>query len=327
MKRLLIAIMLAILPAVAFSQTTTYVRIGGEWGTFTLTEAKRVRYGTDIPATCTDNASGMPAGCWIENLLQAGTHPCGPASFGNRDPARGVIKQCERIDTTAAVEPPVTQPPLPTAIPVPACHVGEQEAREMKFTKEPAGDLAFMLAPMDTANFILTWACEYSGMLYPHGLAGFKSDMKHFVGLTSWITATREEKNAIWQRAVKCNTLMTTAECEPYRVLDAKLKAQMGVVRAVTVPTPAPAWKVAPNGTSPSRPVYPFVQTATGGVGIGPVAPNTMRVAVGQPCNCVANMVKAGTTTYCSVAGLDNHASTLVPKAKLSNVGAICKLP
>lgn len=77
---------------------------------------------------------------------------------------------------------------------------------------------------------------------------------------------------------------------------------------------PKPAFVVAANGTSASRPAY----LVSGGVR---TTTASGRVAVGEPCDCAA--FKSG--SYCSVSGRENVETPAVDQ--LANSAAICAAP
>ncbi|MGJ7582622.1 hypothetical protein ACSFA3_20790, partial [Variovorax sp. RHLX14] len=93
-------------PAAAVTTTAQLSMLTGQTGTFTLTSAANIVYGTGTKL--------------VEKLLAAGTYNCGDQLFG--DPAPGVNKQCY-FSTTVAAAPAVTTPivtaPAAPAAPAP----------------------------------------------------------------------------------------------------------------------------------------------------------------------------------------------------------------
>ena len=84
-------------PTTSPTTTASLSMLTGQTGTFTLTSAANIVYGTGTKL--------------VEKLLAAGTYTCGDQLFG--DPAPGVNKQCYFSTTAAAA--PVATPPVVTA--------------------------------------------------------------------------------------------------------------------------------------------------------------------------------------------------------------------
>lgn len=80
-----------------------WTHLANEHASFTLAEARSVRYGC------------ATTGCtWIERSFAAGTHGCNTFTFGS-DPAPGVVKVCE-VNGEIVVENPPPPPPANSAL-------------------------------------------------------------------------------------------------------------------------------------------------------------------------------------------------------------------
>ena len=80
--------------ALETTTTSTWKWIANEWGKFTLSSQRTVRYGV--------------TGKWVQKTLPAGTYSCTNSFFG-KDPAYGAAKHCEvYTSTTTTTTTPTT---------------------------------------------------------------------------------------------------------------------------------------------------------------------------------------------------------------------------
>jgi hypothetical protein len=311
-----LAAAILLFPAPASAQTTpTWQRIGQEGQLITLTQPQHIRYGANS--------------AWRELDLPAGARMCNNDLIG--DPAPGATKYCEQLVSLTAPPPPESPPPSTTPPPVDStpvatqlypCFPNEASAKNAALSTQPATTLGWLLD--SNASFVATWYCQTAEGVFPQALTGFKRETISFEALALFLAGTPEQKQAIYAASTLTNCRNSiVGECASYAALKTIADAQLAATKPGATPAPpaAPTLKVAVNGTSPDRPVKNFNQDGTVGADV-----KGERARVGDTCNCATNLAKVGTTTYCSVSGLVNNASTLTPKGALpGNRGAVCK--
>jgi hypothetical protein len=136
------------LPAVGRS-ASRWKRIAGEGETMTFTSATEVRYGTGTT--------------WFEANMN-GTGQCSNAMFG--DPAPGLAKECQVIETVVVSEPTCTVPPPPPP-PVVAYVVSTAQAFPLTATGAKSN------TPWPTAP-ILGEPCDTSVKVTSYGVAFYR---------------------------------------------------------------------------------------------------------------------------------------------------------
>ena len=214
---------------------------------------------------------------WVEKAFPAGAFACTLETFGS-DPIVGTVKVCERLEVP---------PPAPVAQPLPACWpkplpgaVGSMVHR----WENEAGRVHYWYCPGPYEATFHGIACRYS-----HGRVCYYTPDPKLL-----LTASADTLGKAWAEMVKSDWMGP-------EWVDITGQAVPTMVQGLP---PPPAWIVARNGTSATRPAYPFTPIP----GAKPNATNGTRgtsssgtAAVGSACDCVMSRVVSSTSSYCGV--------------------------
>ena len=231
---------------------------------------------------------------------------CNNATFG--DPVVGSGKECVSTNPLLLTAPKVADYQcMPTSL----------KASNFVVTLHPAD--GFWTAPPAAAYGISSWWCASKyGYTAQKGI-WFRDELPGaslVYDLLNFKTMTDADQRAKLNAFTTCSVVGEefSGNCDRYKPLRAEAIAQV----QANAPTVWPVWIVAKNGTTPSRPVY---MTAAGIRKTAAVA--STRVAVGATCGCTTYAIEEGASSYCSVSGLENQATTATDQIQAGAV-ALC---
>jgi hypothetical protein len=188
----------------------------------------------------------------------------------------------------------------PPLLASPSCNPFKTSAANLEQTSQPQNLMRALAIEGANASFVVSWYCDEK-----YGWTGW-----YFYGYRNELSLNWQEILAAASKLTlsDINTLWVANVTTPDAALEAVARRQLAATRPPDI-----VWRVRPNGTQTSRPVFPLASPGIRST----TAINGERVAVGAQCSCRKLVVEEAVTgaaqpnSYCTVEGQQNASSVM----------------